>query len=102
MIQGQHCVPAEQLGKDRERQEQARFQSQQWHADDQINGTERFENVAYPNLCLDVAGNPNNPDRGHLDAYPCTGQANQSWIFTPFDPDGAPTADQDIQDPPNG
>jgi len=76
--------------------------SQQWHADDQINGTERFENVAYPNLCLDVAGNPNNPDRGHLDAYPCTGQANQSWIFTPFDPDGAPTADQDIQDPPNG
>ncbi|SEL81548.1 glycosyl hydrolase family 18 protein [Streptacidiphilus jiangxiensis] len=73
-------------------------QSQRWEPEPQDNGTTEFVSALDHTLCLDIAGNPQNPDLGHLDVYTCNSQPNQAWFYTPFDPDGAPTADQDGPD----
>lgn len=72
--------------------------SQQWLVDPQDNGTVAFENALYPSLCLDVSGNPVDPDVGNLDVYTCNGQANQEWYFTSWDPFPFPFPDSDLPD----
>ncbi|MDH6119383.1 GH18 family chitinase [Kitasatospora sp. GAS204A] len=77
-------------------------QSQRWQPEPQNNGTTLFVSVLNHSLCLDVAGNPQDPSRGYLDVYTCNFQPNQDWFYTPFDPAGAPTADHDGPDDSGG
>ncbi|MEN3304578.1 MAG: chitinase [Micromonosporaceae bacterium] len=72
-------------------------QSQQWRVTQLSNATEQMVNVAYPSLCMDVSGGNNT----NLVVNTCSSAASQQWLFTSFDPTGAPTPDQDWDHDPS-
>ncbi|WP_073809098.1 glycosyl hydrolase family 18 protein [Kitasatospora sp. CB01950] len=69
--------------------------SQLWHAYQLDDGQVVLQSVLYPDLCMDVAGAPSNPDNGYLDAWNCNANPNQQFILSPFDLTGSPQRDTD-------
>ncbi|RBP86239.1 GH18 family chitinase [Cytobacillus firmus] len=70
-------------------------ESQNWRVEELDNGHVMLHSVAHPELCIDVEGGPTNPDEGNLIVYTCTGAANQQWMWTSYDPNGAPELPED-------
>ena len=73
--------------------------SQQWRLE-QLEGAEvMLHSVAHPELCMDVHGDPDDPDQGYLDVWNCGSHdsppRNQTWVLTPYDPSGSPVPDPD-------
>jgi endonuclease/exonuclease/phosphatase family metal-dependent hydrolase len=71
--------------------------TQQWRAFQLSNEQVVLENVftaPSSTLCMDIEGAPTEPDRGDLILFNCTGNPNQQWLFTSFDPTGTPVPDQ--------
>jgi hypothetical protein len=75
--------------------------SQQWEPEQLADSDQdlvRWHNVAHPELCMDVAGAPTDPDTGNLIVFTCNTGANQVWTFTPYNPTGTPEVNHDIHD----
>jgi Ricin-type beta-trefoil lectin domain len=58
------------------------------------DGQVSLRNESHPDLCMDIRGAPPTPDGGHLIVWPCSGEANQEFMFTSFDPTGTPEPEQ--------
>jgi hypothetical protein len=73
--------------------------SQQWQAEQLGNGQVLLHKQSQPDLCLDIAGGPNDPDQGRLKVNSCnSANLSQQWLFTSFDPTGTPEPDHPHED----
>jgi GH18 family chitinase len=73
--------------------------NQEWRPEQLDNGQMLLHSVAHPELCMDIEDAPVNPNDGRLIVWNCTGDSNQQWLLTPFDPSGDPEEPGDPRDP---
>jgi endonuclease/exonuclease/phosphatase family metal-dependent hydrolase len=64
--------------------------TQQWRTRWLDGGQVVLQNDSHPELCLDLAGEPQVPDAGSAIVWTCTGSPNQQFLFTPFNPTSTP------------
>jgi GH18 family chitinase len=64
--------------------------SQSWKPVQLNNNTVQFESRVNTSLCLDINGASGDPTTGNVDVNTCNGSDTQQWMFTAFDPTGAP------------
>lgn len=64
--------------------------SQLWQPEQLDDGQVLLHSVPHPELCMDIERGPANPDDGRMIVWNCSAAANQQWMFTPYDPTGAP------------
>ncbi|HSV65659.1 MAG TPA: RICIN domain-containing protein [Mycobacteriales bacterium] len=59
--------------------------SQRWHVDAAGDSEVNLRSVLRPDLCMDVAGAPRQPDAGNVIVWGCQDSVNQRWLLTPAD-----------------
>jgi hypothetical protein len=59
--------------------------SQRWHVDYAGDNEVNLRSMLNPDLCMDVARAPSQPDAGSVIVWGCQDSTNQRWLLTPSD-----------------